>query len=157
MLVANIGTARVPCGRRPEGHPLENHGQNRDARDKGVRPGHHRHRTDCLDTRGEPGDEAEVAIEVAAAFGRPGVPDRTPIRDYYVYVGPRSGACSGQLELVLDLLARVDFDPSAPIWRPRSTRWAASSCLSRVREEDRTGPTSILRAFRGGLRTHTRE
>ena len=72
----------------------------------------------CLDTRGEPGEAAEAAIEVAAAVaarayrrGRPfGITTCTSDLD--------SGGGSGQFERVLDLLARVDFDPSAPHLAP---------------------------------------
>ena len=72
----------------------------------------------CLDTRGEPGKAAEAAIEVAAAVaarayrrGRPfGITTCTSDLD--------SGGGSGQFERVLDLLARVDFDPSAPHLAP---------------------------------------
>ena len=72
----------------------------------------------CLDTRGEPGEAAEAAIEVAAAVaarayrrGRPfGITTCTSDLDY--------GGGSGQFERVLDLLARVDFDPSAPQLSP---------------------------------------
>jgi uncharacterized protein (DUF58 family) len=72
----------------------------------------------CLDTRAEPGEAAEAAIEVAAAVaarayrrGRPfGITTCTSDLD--------SGGGSGQFERVLDLLARVDFSPSAPHLAP---------------------------------------
>ncbi len=68
----------------------------------------------CLDTRGEPGEKAEAVIEVAAAVaarayrrGR-----RFGLTTCRSELAPGGG--SGQFERVLDLLARVDFDPSAP-------------------------------------------
>ncbi len=72
----------------------------------------------CLDTRGEPGEAAEAAIEVAAAMaarayrrGRPfGITTCTSDLD--------PGGGSGQFDRVLDFLARVDFDPSAPHLAP---------------------------------------
>jgi len=68
----------------------------------------------CLDTRGESGDEAEATIETAAALAA---------RAYYA--GKRFGFSAsrvtlepghgpGQLERVLDALARVEFTPEAP-------------------------------------------
>jgi uncharacterized protein (DUF58 family) len=72
----------------------------------------------CLDTRGEPGDAAEAAIEVAAAAAaqayRAG--RRFGITTCTSDLTPGGG--SGQLERVLDLLARVDYDPSAPHLAP---------------------------------------
>ena len=72
----------------------------------------------CLDTRAEPGEAAETAIEVAAAlaaqaYGRGrqfGITTCTSDLD--------SGGGSGQFERALDLLARVDFDPCAPHLTP---------------------------------------
>jgi uncharacterized protein (DUF58 family) len=72
----------------------------------------------CLDTRGEPGGAAEVAIEVAASVAaqayRAG--RRFGITTCTSDLAPGGG--SGQFERVLDLLARVDFDPSAPRLAP---------------------------------------
>ncbi len=72
----------------------------------------------CLDTRGEPGDAAEAAIEVAAAVAARAfrVGRRFGITTCTSDLAPGGG--SGQLERVLDLLARVDFDPSAPHLAP---------------------------------------
>ncbi len=72
----------------------------------------------CLDTRALPGEAAEVAIEVAAAVAarayrrgrRFGLTTCTSELD--------PGGGSGQFERVLDLLARVDFDPFAPHLAP---------------------------------------
>ena len=72
----------------------------------------------CLDTRGEPGDAAETAIEVAASLAaqayRAG--RRFGITTCTSHLNPGGG--SGQLERVLDVLARVDFDPSSPRLAP---------------------------------------
>lgn len=72
----------------------------------------------CLDTREEPGDAAEAAIEVAAAVAAQAyrVGRRFGITTCTSDLAPGGG--SGQLERVLDLLARVDFDPSAPRLAP---------------------------------------
>ncbi len=72
----------------------------------------------CLDTRAEPGDAAEAAIEVAASIAalayRTG--RRFGITTCTSDLAPDSG--SGQLESLLELLARVDFDPSVPDLAP---------------------------------------
>jgi len=72
----------------------------------------------CLDTRSQPGDAAEVAIEIAAALAaqafRAG--RRFGITTCASDLAPDGGP--GQLERVLDLLARVDFEPSAPHLAP---------------------------------------
>lgn len=72
----------------------------------------------CLDTRGEPGDAAEGAIEIAAAIAaqafRAG--RRFGITTCTSDLAPGGG--SGQFERVLNLLARVDFEPSAPHLAP---------------------------------------
>lgn len=73
----------------------------------------------CLDLRAEPGPRAEAAVEVAASLAaqasRGGT--RFGLTTPDVHLEPASGP--GQLEWVLDALARVDFDPrSAPV-RPR--------------------------------------
>jgi uncharacterized protein (DUF58 family) len=65
----------------------------------------------CLDTNGLPGDRAESAIETAASLAAHALSQgrrfalQTPARS----VEPGSG--TGQLERVLDALARTDFDP----------------------------------------------
>ena len=72
----------------------------------------------CLDTRGEPGDAAEVAIEVAAALAAQAyrVGRQFGMTTSTSDLAPGGG--SGHFERVLDLLARVDFDPSAPHLAP---------------------------------------
>ena len=68
----------------------------------------------CLDTRCEPGDEAEDAVETAASLAAGAY--RKGRRFGYaapgVTVEPAQGP--GQLERVLDALARVDFHPHDP-------------------------------------------
>jgi uncharacterized protein (DUF58 family) len=72
----------------------------------------------CLDTRGEPGEAAEAAIEVAAALAAQAyrVGRQFGMTTCTSDLAPGGGA--GQFERVLDLLARVDFDPSAPRLAP---------------------------------------
>ena len=72
----------------------------------------------CLDTRGEPGDAAEAAVEIAAALAAQAYRSgrRFGITTCTSDLAPALG--SGQRERVLDLLARVDFDPTAPALTP---------------------------------------
>ncbi len=72
----------------------------------------------CLDTRGEPGEAAEAAIEVAAALAGQAYRDGRQFGITTCTSDLESGGGSGQFERVLDLLARVDFDPSAPQLAP---------------------------------------
>jgi uncharacterized protein (DUF58 family) len=69
----------------------------------------------CLDLAGEPGsDEAEALVEVAASLAARAELEgkRFAMVAAERVVTPGSGP--GQLEAVLDLLARVDFDEDAP-------------------------------------------
>ena len=68
----------------------------------------------CLDTRAEAGDRAEAAVETAASLaGRALHEDRSfGLATGGAYVEPGTG--SGQLERVLDALARVDFTAAGP-------------------------------------------
>ncbi len=68
----------------------------------------------CLDTRGEPGEAAEAAIEVAAAAAARAYRRGRQFGLTTCTSDLEPGGGSGQFERVLDLLARVDFDPSAP-------------------------------------------
>jgi uncharacterized protein (DUF58 family) len=67
----------------------------------------------CLDARAEPGDAAEVAVETAASLAARAAEENRP----FGLVTPDgvvdSGRGPGHLERVLDVLARVDFDPHA--------------------------------------------
>lgn len=69
----------------------------------------------CLDLRAEPGDAAEVAVEAAASLAAQGM---AQARSFALCAGDAvvdPGEGPGQLERVLDVLARVDFSPeSAP-------------------------------------------
>ena len=72
----------------------------------------------CLDTRDEPGDQAEAAVETAASLaGRAFQEGRR-----FALATPtghvEAGTGSGQLERVLDVLARVDFQRSGPRLAP---------------------------------------
>jgi uncharacterized protein (DUF58 family) len=68
----------------------------------------------CLDTRGEPGGGAEAAVETAASLAAKAVREgkRFGFASPGVTVDPGHGP--GQLEAILDALARVQFDPHAP-------------------------------------------
>jgi uncharacterized protein (DUF58 family) len=72
----------------------------------------------CLDTRGEPGEAAEAAIEVAAALAAQAYRAGRQFGMTTCTSDLAPGGGSGQFERVLDLLARVDFDPSAPRLAP---------------------------------------
>jgi uncharacterized protein (DUF58 family) len=68
----------------------------------------------CLDLAGEPSDAAEAVVEVAASLAA-----RAEVegKRFGLVAGGRTvppGAGAGQLERVLDALARVDFRPDAP-------------------------------------------
>ena len=68
----------------------------------------------CLDLNAEPGDAAEVAVEVVAALAARSVASN---RAFALVSGNEllePGEGPGQLERALDLLARVDFTPGAP-------------------------------------------
>jgi uncharacterized protein (DUF58 family) len=68
----------------------------------------------CLDTRVEPSDAAEVAVEVAAALSAQAVAGRHPFALVAGEAVLDPGEGPGHLERALDILARVDFSPSAP-------------------------------------------
>ena len=72
----------------------------------------------CLDTRGDPGEAAEAAIEVAAAMAARAYRRGRRFGITTCTSNLASGGGSGQFDRVLDLLARVDFDPSAPRLAP---------------------------------------
>jgi uncharacterized protein (DUF58 family) len=68
----------------------------------------------CLDLRTEPGEAAEVAVEVAASLAARAVARHRP---FALVAGDQviePGDGAGQLERALDVLARVDFDAEAP-------------------------------------------
>jgi uncharacterized protein (DUF58 family) len=72
----------------------------------------------CLDLRGEPGEAAEVAVEVAASLAARAIAQQRP---FALVAGseilePADGM--GQLERALDILARVDFTEDAPAPAP---------------------------------------
>ena len=72
----------------------------------------------CLDLRGEDGEAAEVAVEVAATLAARSVGQNRPFALVAGDALVEPGDGSGQLERVLDLLARVDFAPDAPAPTP---------------------------------------
>jgi uncharacterized protein (DUF58 family) len=79
-----------------------------------------------LDTRTEPGDPAEVAVEVAAALVAGAHAERRP---FALLAGPavlEPGDGTAHLERALDILARVDFSPDDPAPQPPVS---GASCL----------------------------
>ena len=76
----------------------------------------------CLDTRAENGEPAEVAVEVAAALAAQAVAAHRPLALVIEDAVVEPGEGAGQLERVLDALARVDFAPDRPAPRPPVSR-----------------------------------
>ena len=80
----------------------------------------------CLDTRAEPGDPAEVAVEVAAALIAGAVAEGRPFGLVAGDVLLEPGEGPVHLERALDVLARVDFDDSSAAPEPPVP---ASACV----------------------------
>jgi uncharacterized protein (DUF58 family) len=72
----------------------------------------------CLDLGAEPGEAAEVAVEVAAALASRAVAEHRPFALVAGAEVLEPGDGAGQLERALDLLARVDFSADAPAPSP---------------------------------------
>lgn len=72
----------------------------------------------CLDTRAEPGDAAEVAVEVAASLCGQAVAGRHPFALVAGDTVLEPGEGPAHLERALDLLARVDFSDAEPLPAP---------------------------------------
>jgi uncharacterized protein (DUF58 family) len=68
----------------------------------------------CLDTRAEPGERAEVAVEMAASLAARAYREGRRFGFTAPHITVEPGQGPGQLERVLDALARVDFLPDAP-------------------------------------------
>lgn len=68
----------------------------------------------CLDTRAEPGDRAERAVETAASLAAGALREGRSFGLATGGVRVEPGTGSGQLEWVLDALARVDFSVTGP-------------------------------------------
>ena len=80
----------------------------------------------CLDTRGPPGKRAEVTVEVAASLAARAFREgkRFSLHTPTTTIRPDLG--TGQLEAVLDALARADFDPDSP---PPAPPTGAGRCV----------------------------
>jgi uncharacterized protein (DUF58 family) len=72
----------------------------------------------CLDTRSEPGEAAEVAVEVAAALLADAARERRPFGLVAGQALLEPGDGTAHLERALDILARVDFAEGDPAPRP---------------------------------------
>ena len=72
----------------------------------------------CLDTRARPTDAAEVAVEVAASLAARAIAEARPVALVAGDVVLEPGEGPGQLERILDVLARVDFLPTNPAPAP---------------------------------------
>ena len=68
----------------------------------------------CLDTRGEPGDRAEIAIEMVASLAAGAFREGRRFALVTPNLTVEPGLGPGQLERILSVLARVDFTPEAP-------------------------------------------
>ncbi|MDP2954915.1 MAG: DUF58 domain-containing protein [Longimicrobiales bacterium] len=72
----------------------------------------------CLDLRADPGDPAEVAVEAAASLAAQSMVEG---RSFGLVAGSavvEAGEGAAQLERVLDVLARVGFEPEGPLPTP---------------------------------------
>jgi uncharacterized protein (DUF58 family) len=72
----------------------------------------------CLDTGTRPGEAAEALVEIAASLAARATEEG---RSFGLFVGGPvllPGAGQRHLELALDVLARVQFDPRAPVPTP---------------------------------------
>lgn len=80
----------------------------------------------CLDTGTRPGESAEAMVEIAASLAARATEEGR--RFGLVVNGPAllPGVGPGQLEMALDILARVQFDSRAPAPAPP---FAATSCV----------------------------
>jgi uncharacterized protein (DUF58 family) len=72
----------------------------------------------CLDTRCEPSDAAEVALEVAASLAASAVAAHHPFALVAGHAVLEPGEGPAHLERALDLLARVDFSSDGPVPTP---------------------------------------
>jgi uncharacterized protein (DUF58 family) len=68
----------------------------------------------CLDTRGEPGERAEVAVEMVASLAARAFRQGRRFGFVSSDLSIEAGLGPGQLERVLGALARIDFAPDAP-------------------------------------------
>jgi len=66
----------------------------------------------CLDTRGEPGEEAETAVEIAASLASRAFQEGKRFGMSTDDTITEAGRGPGQMERVLNVLARVDFHPA---------------------------------------------
>jgi uncharacterized protein (DUF58 family) len=78
----------------------------------------------CLDTRGEPDEASEVAVEVAASLAGRATAEHRPFGLVAGSALLEPGDGMGQLERALDILARVDFAPDQPAPEPPVDREA---------------------------------
>ncbi len=87
----------------------------------------------CLDTRGRPGDRAEIAVEMVAALAARAFREGRRFALAVPGLVVEAGQGRGQLDRVLDALARVDFLPTAPPLTPPVDRGACVLvCLRRA-------------------------
>ena len=96
----------------------------------------------CLDLRAEPGEAAEVAVEVAASLVARAMAQQRP---FALVAGDHvlePGDGSGQLERALDALAHVDFTPDAPAPAPPIS--PASCILVSVSGRSGYGDTLVI-------------
>lgn len=94
----------------------------------------------CVDLRAEPGEAAEVVVEVAASLAARAAAQHRP---FALVAGDQllePGDGANQLERALDILARVDFAEDAPVPNPPIER---SACVL-VSVEGRPGFSDVL-------------
>ena len=72
----------------------------------------------CLDARGEPGERAEAAVEMVASLAARAYLEGKRFALVTPSLTVEAGEGAGQLERILDALARVDFNPGSRRPRP---------------------------------------
>jgi uncharacterized protein (DUF58 family) len=102
----------------------------------------------CLDLRAQPGDVAEMGVEIAAALAASAVARGGRFGFASADTEVQAGAGAAQLDMVLDALAGARFRPNAPRVVPPA---APSECVLITSNEPDPRFGDVYLAERGGL------